>query len=357
MTANAEMPEIGKISPEIFREIIFPRLGAKSDKVLVGPQHGVDVGIAEIGGQAVSFTTDPVFIVPQYGWERAAWFPIHIIASDSVTSGLKPKYLSIDLNLPMSMTKDELAQMWSVMHRECEKMGINVITGHTARYEGCAYPMVGGATMVGVGELSEYVTPRFARAGDKVIITKGPAIEACGIFAAMFPGIIAEQYGTEFAQKAEGLFYQMSVVEDALTAVSVGVRDAGVSSMHDATECGIWGGLYEVAQAAGLGARIEKDQIVVADGVPEICRLFGIDPYSAISEGTLIITCRPHKAEAVVAVLAGKGIISSIVGELTPAGQGMTLVEGGRETPLVHPIVDPFWRAFYDAAARASGKS
>ncbi len=45
-----EMPEIGKISPEIFSELIFPRLGAKSEKVLVGPQHGVDVGIVEMGG-------------------------------------------------------------------------------------------------------------------------------------------------------------------------------------------------------------------------------------------------------------------------------------------------------------------
>ena len=346
-----EMPDVGKISPDIFKEIIFPRLGAKSDKVIVGPQHGVDVGIAEIGGKAVSFTTDPVFIVPQYGFERAAWFAIHIIASDSVTSGLKPKYLSIDLNLPMEMTKDQLELMWSVMHRECEKMGINIITGHTARYEGCNYPMVGGATMVGVGELSEYVTPRFAKAGDKIIITKGPAIEACGIFAAMFPKLIAEKYGVQFARKADGLFYKMSVVDDALTAISVGVRDNGVTSMHDATECGIWGGIYEVAKAAGLGARIEKDKIVVADGVPEICRLFGIeDPYSAISEGTLIITCRPKKAETMVAALANKGIPSSIVGELTTPDQGMILKEGNREVELVHPIVDPFWGAFAKAS-------
>ena len=347
---NAELPEIGKISPEIFREIIFPRLGAKSDSVLVGPEHGVDVGIAEIGGKALSFTTDPVFIVPQYGFERAAWFAIHIIASDSVTSGLKPKFLAIDLNLPMDMTKEQLSTMWSVMHRECEKMGINIITGHTARYEGCNYPMVGGATMIGTGELSEYVSPRFARVGDKIIITKGPAIEACGIFAAMFPRLIEQKFGADFARRAEGLFYKMSVVEDALAAVSIGVRDNGVTSMHDATECGIWGGLFEVAQAAGLGARIVKEEIVVADGIPEICRLFGIDdPFAAISEGTLIATCRPHNACEVVRALAAKGIPSSIVGELTSRENGIVLLYQGRETQLIHPIVDPFWNAFSKA--------
>ena len=60
--------------------------------------------------------------------------------------------------------------------------------------------------------------------GDKIIITKGLAIEATGIFAAMFPQLIEKKYGHEFNQKAQRIFYQMSVVEDAMMAVSVGVR-------------------------------------------------------------------------------------------------------------------------------------
>jgi len=344
-----EMPEIGKISPEIFNELIFPRLGAKSKNVLVGPQHGVDVGIVEIGDKAVSFTTDPVFIVPEYGWERAAWFAIHIIASDAVTCGLKPKFLSIDLNLPMEMTKKQLEIVWDTMHQQCEKLGISVICGHTARYENCHYPMVGGATMVGIGEKDEYVTPRLAKAGDKIIITKGPAIEATGIFATMFPQLMEREFGLSFSQKAQQVFYKMSVVEDATTAVNVGVRENGVTAMHDATECGIWGGLYEIAQAADLGVRIEKEQIVVEDCVPEICQYFDIDPYASISEGTLIITCREYKAQEVVEALSQREINSSIVGELTEKERSMVLVEGGKEKKLEHPIVDPFWRAFYDA--------
>ena len=351
-----ELPAIGKISPEIFSELIFPRLGAKSDKVLVGPQHGVDVGIVEIGNKAVSLTTDPVFIVPEYGWERAAWFAIHILASDSVTSGLKPAYLSIDQNLPMEMTKEQLVIMWDTMHRECKKLGITVITGHTARYENCHYPMVGGATVIGIGGKDEYVTPKLASAGDKIIITKGPAIEATGIFAAMFPKLIEKEFGRAFSKKAEQIFYKMSAVEDALAAISVGVRDNGVTAMHDATECGIWGGLHEFAQAAGLGVRVEKESIVVEPCVSEICSYFGIDPYASISEGTLIAACKEHKAQDVVKALARKGIRSSIVGELTKPDKGMVLVEKGKERKLKHPIVDPFWKAFYGALEKYGNK-
>ena len=125
--------------------------------------------------------------------------------------------------------------------------------------------------------------------------------------------------------------------------------------MHDATEGGIWGGLYELAEAAGLGVRVEKEKIVVAEGIEEICGYFGIDPYASISEGTLIIICRPHKADAVVGALTAKGIPSSIVGEMTPPERGMVLVRQGKEEELIHPIVDPFWKAFYGALSGEKG--
>ncbi|MFH0847433.1 MAG: AIR synthase family protein [Chloroflexota bacterium] len=348
----SEMPDIGKISPEIFNQVIYPRLGAKNPDILVGPQHGVDVGIAEIGGQAVSFKSDPIFIVPEYGWERAAWFAFHILASDSVTCALPPKFFCVDLNLPMKMTREQLTIMWDTIHKECVKYGVAIITGHTARYENCNYPMVGGATIIGYGDKEKYVTPRLARAGDKIIITKGPAIEAVGIFAAALPQQMEKQFGREFAKKAEQIFYKMSVVEDGIIAASVGVRENGVSAMHDATECGIWGALYEMGHASQCGVRVDKDKIVVEECIPEICAYLGIDPYASISEGTLIITCRPHKADAIVKALARKDIKSSIVGELTPPEAGMVLIEKGKEKELKHPIVDPFWKAFYNALTK-----
>ena len=193
-----------------------------------------------------------------------------------------------------------------------------------------------------------------AKAGDKIIITKGPAIEATGIFATMFPKLIEEQFGHDFSQRAQQIFYQMSVVKDAMTAITVGVRENGVTAMHDATECGIWGGLYELAEAASLGVRVEQEKLVITGCITEICNYFGIDPYASISEGTLIIACRRHKSGEVVRALSKEGISSSVVGEFTPPEKGMVLVRGGREERLEHPIVDPFWNAFYDALNKYS---
>jgi len=349
------MPEIGKVSPEIFDEIILPRLGRGRPEILVGPRHGVDIGVVDLGnGQVMVTTTDPVFVVPPYGWERSGWFAVHILASDAATSGIRPGYITFDLNLPLSMGREEFEALWTAMHRECDRIGMAVISGHTGRYEGCEYPMIGGATVIGIGPRDRYVTPAMARPGDTVIVTKGAAIEATGLFAVTFPERVAERFGARVAREAEQIFWQMSVVEDALAAVEAGVREDGVTAMHDATECGVWGGLFEVAQASGVGMTIDRDKIIVQDVVRKVCDLFGIDPYSSISEGTLIVTCRSHKTQEVLRRLADRGIPATAVGEVVDREQGIRVFEGGVARELAHPRVDPFWAAFGKAA---SGKT
>ncbi len=347
---NQELPAVGKISPEIFSEIIFPQLGKPSKKLLVGPQHGVDAGIIDIGGgKVMAVTTDPFFIVPEYGWERAAWFAVHILASDISTTGLAPEFMSIDLNLPMSITRDELAQLWSAVHTECVKLGITVVTGHTAKYNGCNYPMVGGCTMMATGDIDKFVTPAMAQPGDVVLMTKGAAIEAAGIFAVTFRERIAQEEGPEFADRAEKIFYQMSTVEDALTLASVGLRENGVTAMHDATECGVYGGLYEIANASGVGMTIEKEKIILADEIDTICRMFGMDPYISISEGTLLATCRPAFVNESLKRLKAQNIDAAVIGEITPDAGNVFLIEDGKKEKLDHPRVDPFWEAFAQA--------
>lgn len=349
---KAQLPDIGKVSSEIFDQIILPQLGRKRSQILVGPQHGVDVGVVDLGNnQVMVTTTDPIFVVPPYGWERSGWFAIHILASDAVTSGLTPSYITMDLNLPLSITREEFEQLWNVMHRECDKIGMAIISGHTGRYEGCEYPMIGGATVICIGPKDRYITPNMAQAGDEIIITKGAAIEAAGLFAVTFPQQVAERYGAETAKEAQEIFWQMSVVEDALTAVEAGVREEGVTAMHDATECGIWGGLVEIAEASKVGMSIDKEKIIVQENVRKVCELFQIDPYSSISEGTLILTVKSHKTSEILDRLKDKGIPASVVGEALEYKQGLTIFENGKTSPLVHPRVDPFWAAFGKAAA------
>jgi hydrogenase expression/formation protein HypE len=340
--ADTKLPDLGKATPEFFDAVIFPRLGAPDPDVVIGPRHGVDFGAVAIGDRVLVLSTDPFFIAPSLGWERAAWFALHIIASDVAVSGIPPRFLAVDLNLPPEMDEETLTKIWNTVHSEALNLGIAVISGHTARYAGCNYPMVGGATAFGVGLRSELIDPRTAQAGDKIIITKGPAIETTGLMSVQFPEFIEERHGGRAVEEAQRVFYQMSVVRDAAIVSRVG----GVRAMHDATECGIWGALYEMAAAAGLGLVVDKASIVTQKIALDVCRLFDIDPYAAISEGTLVAAIEPSRADAALDALGSERIPASIVGELTAAASGVRVVDEEGERPLRHPRVDPFWIRF-----------
>jgi hydrogenase maturation factor len=345
----------GKATAELFERVILRRLGAKDDDVLVGPRHGVDVGVVRVAqGVAMALTADPVFVVPAYGWERAAWFAVHILASDASTSGLPLRWMSVDLNLPPDISDADLASLWNAFHATCEDIGIAVVTGHTGRYDGCDWPMVGGATCLALGSSEAYVTPTMARPGDAVVVTKGAAIETTALFAATFPDRLAAGVGPEVVKAADALFESMTVVPEAVIAREFGLRDAGVTSMHDATEGGVLGGLLEVAVASDVGIRIEEDLIPVRPEVATVCDHLGIDPYVAISEGTLIATVVAVRAEGYVEALARAGIEAAVVGEIRPLADGRTIVRAGDERPLTHPGLDPFWGAFGAWAADAA---
>jgi hydrogenase maturation factor len=348
----------GKATSELFEQMILRHLGAPDPDVLVGPQHGVDVGVVRVAdGVAMALTADPVFVVPAYGWERAAWFAVHILASDAATSGLPLRWMSVDLNLPPSITDEDLATLWDAFHRACEALGIAVVTGHTGRYEGCDWPMVGGATCLALGPADAFVTPTMARAGDAVVVTKGAAIEATALFAATFPERLTAAVGEETVRAADALFESMTVVPEAVLARRFGLREAGVTSMHDATEGGVLGGLLEVAAASGTGIHVDRDRIPVRPEVRAVCEHVGMDPYIAISEGTLIATVVPERADAFVDALGEAGIDAAIVGELLPSMDGHRVVVDGREEPLRHPGLDPFWGAFGAWAADAGAGS
>ena len=346
----------GKATAELFEQVILRRLGARDEDVLVRPQHGVDVGVVRVAdGVAMALTADPVFVVPAYGWERAAWFAVHILASDAATSGLPLRWMGVDLNLPPEVTDDDLTALWDAFHRACEGIGVAVVTGHTARYDGCAWPMVGGAVCMASGPEDRFVTPTMARVGDRVIVTKGAAIEATALFAATFPDRLAAGVGMEVVEAADALFEEMTVVPEATVARTFGLRDEGVTSMHDATEGGVFGGLTEVAAAAGVGLHVDLEAIPVRPEVRAVCEHAAMDPYTSISEGTLIATVVPERAEAFLGALGDARIDAADVGEVVEASRGNVLRTSEGERPLEHPGLDPFWGAFGRWAQEAAG--
>ncbi len=329
------MSNLGKIDREFFEEYIYPSLGAERGDVAIGPHHGVDFGMLDVGGTALVMATDPLSILPTLGFDRAGRFALHVVLSDVAVSGLPPSHLAIAFTLPPETTDDEFASLWGAIHEECADLGIGIVTGHTARYAGVDYSWVGGATAFAVGDPDDVVRPDGARPGDRVLVTKGPAVETTGLLTSLFGDRIDLPAPT--LSTAQERLDETRTVRDAGTAAATG----RVTAMHDATEGGLHGALCEVAESAGVRLDVDRDAIPVRPGVFDTCDALDIDPWTATTSGTLVLTVDSADADRVADALADRGTPVGVIGTVSD-GDGV-YVDGDR---IERPESDPSWAAY-----------
>jgi|Deesub1362A_J573_1020465.scaffolds.fasta_scaffold00104_34 hydrogenase maturation factor/predicted fused transcriptional regulator/phosphomethylpyrimidine kinase len=346
--------KVGKIDLDTFTSFILQRLGKKDETVIVPPLTGVDAGVIDIGNDKVLIIAeDPIFSLPKQPLEMFGWYTVHIGASDVAVMGVKPRYMSYTLLMPPQTSEEDFKTIIDSIHRTAVELEITIVGGHTGYYPGFAAPTIGGITVFAIADKDSYVTPAGAKPGDDVILTKGPAIETAGILAVLREEELLERYSPELVEKAKALCKQMTVVKDALSAMEAG----GVTAMHDATEGGVIGGLFEIANASNVGMEIDESSFIYPEEVKMVCEAFNIDAISAIAEGSLLITARPTHSEKIIRRLKKVGIDASVVGKVTddPKTRIMRRLDGSI-VPLAIPDQDPFWPVFFEGLEQNGNK-
>ncbi len=336
----------GKPSEATMEEIL-KHLGSKAADLIVPPARGFDNGVLRLGsGRVLVFTADPISFIPSIGARLSAWLSIHHLASDLATSGVLPRYAVVDYNLPVDFSDSSLRAYTVAFGRECRKLGVSVIGGHTGRYPGCGLSIIGGAVLFAEADRSGFVTPAMAAAGDRVVVTKGPALEATSVLAHSFPLKVQEALGQRILSKAKGRLLQCSTLADSLVAASVGIRLDGVTSMHDSSEGGVVTALSELATASGKEIAADLRLIPVPEDVGRVCSLFGLNPFETLSEGTLVVTCRPTKVAKLVRALGKNGTECFEVGEVREGSVRNLGAKGGVRLSPRTPPYEKYWDVY-----------
>ncbi|MFB0566911.1 MAG: thiamine-phosphate synthase family protein [Candidatus Aminicenantaceae bacterium] len=339
--------KIGKIDFNTFSSFLLKRLGRKDKSVLVPPLTGIDAGVIDIGKDKVLIIAeDPIFSIPKQSLEMFGWYTVHIGASDVAVMGVKPRYMTYTLLMPPETEDGDFKIIVDSIHKTAVELEIAIVGGHTGYYPGFVAPTIGGITVFSVAERGSYVTPAGAKPGDEVILTKGPAIETAGILSVLREEELLEKYPSSLIKKAKILCKQMTVVKDALTAMETG----GITAMHDATEGGVIGGLFEIANASHVGMDIDESLFIFPEEVRIVCEAFNIDPIAAIAEGSLLITVQSTHTEKVIKRLKSSGINASVIGEVIKDTKRRIVKRlDGRIIPLAIPQEDPFWAVFFES--------
>lgn len=341
--------QTGKITHTDFRQFIADKCGKHRQEVIAGPQFGVDVSIISLpNGMAMAMASDPLSLIPSLGLKESAWLSVQLAANDIATTGFSPMYGQFVLNLPATFSQKDFEVYWDYIHQFCSDLGIAITGGHTGFVEGNNSTIAGGATFTTIAKQNELLTTKLASVGDIILVSKCCAISSAAILAMSFPKTVKNKVGTEHYNKACESFYDISVMKDALTAVGDRTNN-GVTAMHDVTEGGVLGAIYELAVASGNGAIIYNDKLPVEETQSRICEVFSIDPRYSIGAGAMVISCKKEAKAKILAQFEANNIPCTEVGEITEKNKGITLMEKGNQSDLIYNEKDPYWGAFFKA--------
>jgi hydrogenase maturation factor len=327
----------GKIPTDILREVVFKHLGAKRNEVVLGPSTGIDGAVVDIGNRSLISSMDPI----TGALDRIGWLAVNINANDVATFGVEPAFFLSCIMLPKNSDREMVEAISVQMGEAAKKLGVAIVGGHCEITQGLRNPIIVGC-MMGETEKGNYVTAAGAKPEDVLILTKSTGIEGTAILASDREDKLRKSMDQKMLRSAKRFYDQVSVVEEAITAFKTG----GVDAMHDPTEGGVVGGIYEMADASKLGVRIVEGKITIRPETLEICKFFKINPLQLISSGALLIAVRPNAAGKVIENLHKKRIESSIIGNFVEDVKDRVLVRNdGAIQALPKPASDQLWLA------------
>jgi len=319
---------VGKLRAS-FLQAIFDRHPVKDERVLMGPRVGEDAAVIDLGDRCLVATADPI----TFATDDAAWYALQVNANDIAVRGARPRWFLATLLLPEGATTEaSVTVMFEQLAEACEELGVALVGGHTEVTHGLDRPIVAG-TMLGEVEKDRLVTTGGAQVGDAIVMTKGIPLEGAAIIAReREAALLARGVRPAVLRKARHFLRSpgLSVVPEAEIACEL----ARVHAMHDPTEGGLATALWELAEAADVGLRIDGDRIVMLSEGVELCRAFGLDPLGTLASGCLLMTLAPADAGVVIHALARESIDCHYIGQVVPKAKGVMLVEGNAERPL-----------------------
>lgn len=324
--------EIGKVPNNVLKDIILNKIKHNRKEILLRPKIGEDCCAVDFDDSVCVLSSDPITgAVNEIGK-----IAVHISCNDIASCGVEPLGLLITILCPPDATEKDLDVIMGQVCETADSINVDIIGGHT-EVTNSVNRFVIITTAIGKTIKERLVTTSGAKPGDDIIMTKSAGIEGISIIAHDKEDEIIPILGSEIVEIAKKFTDKISVIKEGIIA-----GEFGATSMHDVTEGGILGAVWEVAEASGVGIEVYKANIPIENETLAITNLYCIDPLKLISSGCMIITCKD--GIGLVNKLIENDIKATIIGKVT-SGSTKILISKYVTEEINQPQSDELYKA------------
>ena len=269
----------------------------------MGSAVGEDCAALELPkGYVFVCSTDPITAAK----ENTGRLAVSVTANDLASAGAEPLAIMLTILLPAGSSEELLSSLMSEVSEQAGLLNIEIIGGHTEVTDTVVRPLL-SVTGIGRVKKEKFVPTGGAHPGEDLIVTKAVGIEGTYIIATEREKELSESLPESLIKRAQGFIEDISVVKEGLIA-----GEYGASAMHDITEGGIYGALWELCESSGVGCEVDIKKIPIRQETIEVAEVFGLDPYRLISSGSMLIACRD--GNGLLSELSKAGIEASYIG-------------------------------------------
>ncbi len=324
--------KIGKVPENVLKRSVMKQLHYKRDEVILGPGIGEDcAALALAEDEILVMSTDPITGTAKDIGKLA----IQITANDLASAGAEPIGVMLTILLPDGTREIALKRIMEQMECACREAKMQILGGHTEVTAVVNQPVVNVAG-VAKAKKGSLISTAGARAGMDIVVSKWVGIEGTMIFAKEKEAELKEHFPADFVDTAIGFDRYLSVVPEAAVATQ-----SSVAAMHDVTEGGLFGALWEMAEASGVGLEIDLKKIPIRQETVEICEYFDVNPYGLISSGMMLMAAAD--GNALVLALQEAGIPATVIGKATE-GNDRVIIRDEERRFLEPPKTDELYK-------------
>lgn len=315
------MLKIGKLDNDLLKKIVIDKIKYRRDEVLTRPGIGEDCAVLDYGEYECVVSTDPITAAI----EKIGSLAVHISCNDVASNGIEPIGLLLTVLLPEGTTEDDVESLMAQASEAAEELQVEIIGGHTEITSAVAQPVI-VSTAIGKGPKGASQKAAQMKPGDYIYITKSAGLEGTGIMATDKHEEIEKILSHAEYEEATNMLGEVSVVKEGVIAGKI-----GTSGMHDITEGGVLGAVWEMCNISNTGAKIRIDDIPVAPVTEKICKAFDLNPLRLISSGSMMIIISPDKSAELEQVMAEANIKLTQIGEITTKENGDDITPPGSD--------------------------